>query len=200
MRTVLDAIEEQAATLYAAESRVLSRASVCVPMEGGFPVLLADWKGESRVYEALPARASLEDLEDEVLRAAWELGAWDVARDELGPPAAMDQPRAAEESIRVVVGDGPYLVRGGSSGASELDAEGVVIQLVGLATEHGAVCWSWLPNAFNSGRRRANGDRTLSPDGTRPPWEGTLYRPPITPRAERSHTTILDLAAPLQEG
>lgn len=191
MQTLLDIIELQARAQHMERGYPLRKIDVYVPKDGGFPVLATHW-GRNAIYEALPAWATLEEAETEVLDTCWELGAWDVERWEIGPSAAADDPQGTESMVRVAIGGGPYSVGAGSKAEVKLDSDEVIVQLAGLAFEHGLVRWDALPNAYNPERRSANADSTLLDDGTRMP-RGREGRHNLQPWGLVNHVTVYQL-------
>ncbi|MCZ7566156.1 MAG: diguanylate cyclase [Burkholderiales bacterium] len=106
-----------------------------------------------------------QDLENDALEAAWELGAWNLARVEARPyarPAAAHQERI---ECMTAFGVSPHDIEGEPVVVSEVpDAE----ELLDVAARAGYVCWQFRPVWCGLWKDVAC-DETLEPGGYRNP-------------------------------
>lgn len=169
------------------------------PAKSDFPGVSASvWsRAPDTTIMLQPLDAALRDAE--VLRAAWALGAWDVARFEHSPLAAGADPHDSRYGITVSFGRSPYLIMGDplSVGAEGDDA------LIDRAAKHGRIDWMFRPLALrNNLMRKSWGakDRTLKSDCTRagdPPFAPTPLHGPIErTTARQGHQHIYTLGKP----
>ena len=116
------------------------------------------------------------------MEAAWELGAWDVARAErdgcLRPGASSTE---ALECLQAF-GAFPCGVNGAEVFMSEAPDAGELVQ---LAAERGYLLWQFRP--VSGGIWPVAGDATLTPQGRRPP---PCPHRPIPPGCAGSHRTV----------
>jgi len=117
------------------------------------------------------------------LEAAWELGAWDIARAER--PACIRPGAESSEAMECMQAFGAYPF--GSPGdqvvvADTPDAD----ELLNLAARRGYLMWTFRPVHGGIWKEFAD-DTTLRPDGTREP---PCPVAPIPPGADRARRTV----------
>jgi hypothetical protein len=159
---------------------------------------LADVEGAEPVaYTPVPSSAlqlnerwsDLLDVDEATLDAAWQLGAWDVARAER--PGCMRRGAAATEPLECLQAFGafPYGVNGNQvvvSDAPDTD------DLVQLAANRGYLMWLFRPVSGGIWAEVAE-DATLSPEGRRAP--PCPYHP-IAPTCTGKRHTVYRLGMP----
>jgi hypothetical protein len=142
-----------------------------------------DAAAETIAYAPVPSSAlqvndrwdSLMIVELAAVEAAWELGAWDVARAERPSCGRLGAaPREGLECMQAF-GGFPYGVRGQSPVVAEApDAD----ELLQLAARRGYLMWLFRPVRGGIWGEVAN-DATLRPDGTRTPPCPVMPVPPV---------------------
>lgn len=118
-----------------------------VPLPGGdTPDGVTGMGGEAHPDEIilLPPQ-KLDDLERQIVSAAWALGAWDIARIEHPPLPPGADPMLAKWGIIIQFGDS---------------------EMISRAAKRGWITWSWRPT-WGSIRLHHNKDKTLDSDGGR---------------------------------
>jgi len=127
------------------------------------------------------------------MEAAWELGAWDVARAER--PGCLRPGAPSGEALECLQAFGafPFGVNGNQVVVADApDAD----ELVQLAAARGYLLWIFRPVSGGIWADYAD-DATLSPTGRRrPPCPHT----PIAPRCDRSRKTVYRFGVPLSTG
>lgn len=135
---------------------------------------------------ALQLNARWEDLvalDRATLEAAWELGAWDVARAER--PSCTRPGADSSEALECLQAFGafPY----GAEGAQMVVADAPdADDLIQAAARRGYLMWSFRPVHGGIWQEFAD-DATLKPDGTREP---PCPVPPVPPRSDRPRRTV----------
>jgi hypothetical protein len=131
-------------------------------------------------------------LERSALGAAWELGAWDVARAE--KPSCTRPGADSGEALECLQAFGAFPF---GSQANDLvvadtpDAD----ELINVAARRGYLMWLFRPVHGGIWQEYAD-DATLRPDGTREP---PCPVAPVAPRADRARRTVYRLGAPGRE-
>jgi hypothetical protein len=128
-------------------------------------------------------------LERAALGAAWELGAWDVARSER--PSCTRPGAESSEALQCLQAFGafPFGVNGNDVVVSEAqDAD----ELVSVAARHGYLMWLFRPVHRSIWMDHAE-DSTLRPDGTREP---PCPVQPLPPRGDRACRTVYRFGIP----
>lgn len=164
-----------------------------VPLPDTPLLLMLHWHGfraanpgrapaESSALRQVPASAlqltrrwnTLSLVEEEILDAAWQLGAWSLLRDERRGCNTMGAAAGEELACRQAFGDWPAIDGQESVVAEAPDSPG----LMRLAARRGYVCWQFRPVHGGVWRELAEDD-TLGAEGLRqPPC-------PLAPRACR---------------
>jgi len=125
------------------------------------------------------------------MQAAWELGAWDVARAEregcLRPGASSTEALECLQAFGAV----PCGVNGAEVFMSEAPDAGDLVQ---LAAERGYLMWQFRPVSGGIWAG-VTGDATLNPEGRRPP---PCPHRPIPPRCAGSRRTVYRFGVPAQ--
>lgn len=125
----------------------------------------------------------LLDLDRATLDAAWELGAWDVARAERPSCSRPGAPSAEAIDCLKAFGAFPYGVNGSQVVISEApDAD----ELLQVASRRGYLMWLFRPVHGGIWADVAD-DATLLPDGTRAP---PCPHPPIPPSLGKARRTV----------
>lgn len=124
------------------------------------------------------------------MEAAWELGAWDVARAERQPCTRPGAPSIEELECLQAFGAFPFGTADGNPMvvAEAPDAE----DLLHLATERGYLMWLFRPTRGGLWADFAD-DATLGSQGRRPP---PCPHRPIPPRCDGNRRTIVRLGIP----
>lgn len=123
------------------------------------------------------------------MEAAWELGAWDVARAER--PGCMRPGAASTEALECLqaFGSFPFGINGNQVVVSDApDAD----DLVQLAAGRGYLMWVFRPVKGGIWAEYA-GDATLTPEGRRPP---PCPHSPIPPTCEGKRKTVYRFGVP----
>jgi hypothetical protein len=134
---------------------------------------------------ALQLNARWEDLvtlDRATLEAAWELGAWDVARAER--PSCMRPGADSSEALECLQAFGafPYGAQGDQVVVADApDAD----DLINVAARRGYLMWIFRPVHGGIWQEFAD-DATLNPDGTREPPCPVLPVPPCSDRPRRT--------------
>ncbi|MEW5708848.1 MAG: diguanylate cyclase [Pseudomonadota bacterium] len=134
----------------------------------------------------------LRDLEEAALEAAWELGAWDLARAER--PSCTRPGADSQEALECLQAFGafPYGLHGMEVVVSEApDAD----ELLGLAARRGYLMWMFRPVHGGIWKEVAE-DATLNPDGTREP---PCPVEPLPVSGERARRTVYRFGQPLSQ-
>jgi len=129
-------------------------------------------------------------LDVAAMEAAWELGAWDVARAER--PGCLRPGASSTEALECLqaFGSFPFGVGGNQVVVSEApDAD----ELVQLAGSRGYLMWLFRPVSGGIWGEHAE-DATLTSDGRRPP---PCPHHPIPPRCDRQRQTVYRFGVPL---
>lgn len=122
------------------------------------------------------------------MEAAWELGAWDVARAERG--GCLRPGASSTEALECLQAFGAFPC--GLNGAEVFIREAPDAgELVQFAAERGYLVWQFRP--VSGGIWPAAGDATLTPQGRRPP---PCPHRPIPPRCDGSHRTVYRFGVP----
>jgi hypothetical protein len=148
-------------------------------------------------YKCVPSSAlQLNDRWDDVLtlerstlEAAWELGAWDVARAE--KPSCTRPGADSGEALECLQAFGAFPFGSQTNDlvvADTPDAD----ELINVAARRGYLMWMFRPVHGGIWQEYAE-DATLRPDGTREP---PCPVAPVAPRADRAHRTVYRLGAP----
>jgi hypothetical protein len=200
---LLDRIESQ---LIANRLPLMAITVAAVPYANTPVVLMLHWHGfvETRLadvtdanvvaFQPVPSSAlqindrwdRLDELENEVLDVAWELGAWDLARTEAVPfirPGACEQ-----ESLECMTAFGsiPMSIDGNAPVVAEVpDAQ----ELIEAAARAGYVNWLFRPVRGGVWTEVAD-DATLEQGGYRNPPCPVLAAPTRLPRTERSRRLV----------
>jgi hypothetical protein len=153
---------------------------------------LAELEGAQTVsFRSVPSSAlQLNDRWDDLVRldlaaleAAWELGAWDVARTER--PSCMRPGADSSEALECLQAFGafPYAPQGDQVIVADApDAE----DLINVAARRGYLMWTFRPVHGGIWQEFAD-DATLRPDGTREP---PCPVAPVPPRGDRARRTV----------
>jgi len=200
---LLDRIESQ---LIANRLPLMAITVAAVPYANTPVVLTLHWHGfvETRLadvtdanvvaYQPVPSSAlqindrwdRLDELENEVLDVAWELGAWDLARTEAVPfvrPGACQQ-----ESLECMTAFGslPIAIDGQAPFVAEVpDAQ----DLIEAASRSGYVNWLFRPVRGGVWNEVAD-DATLEEGGYRNPPCPYIAAPTRLPRAQRPRRVV----------
>jgi hypothetical protein len=200
---LLDRIESQ---LIANRLPLIGITVAAVPYANTPVVLTLHWHGfvETRLadvtdanvvaYQPVPSSAlqindrwdRLDELENEVLDVAWELGAWDLARTEAVP---FVRPGASEhESLECMTAFGsiPIAIDGQPPVVAEVpDAQ----DLIEAASRAGYVNWLFRPVRGGVWTEVAD-DATLQEGGYRNPPCPYLAAPTLLPRTQRPRRLV----------
>lgn len=147
------------------------------------PTRLADVDGANAIgYRSVPSSAlqinerwdDLEFLDLSAMEAAWELGAWDMARVERVPCLRPGADTSESVDCLRAFGNYPYLLDGEPPFVAETpDAP----DLVGVAARSGYLTWVFRPVRGGIWKTVAD-DQTLEVDGRRKPPCPYLSEPP----------------------
>ncbi len=160
---------------------------------------LADIEGAAPVrFTPVPSSAlqvndrwtGLRDLEEAALEAAWELGAWDLARAER--PSCTRPGAASTEALECLKAFGafPFGTQGADVVVSDApDAD----ELLGLAARKGYLMWLFRPVHGGIWKEVAE-DATLKPDGKRAP---PCPVEPVPARCDKPGKTVYRFGQPL---
>lgn len=151
------------------------------PLEGAQPV----------AFRAVPSSAlqlnerwdTLLSVDRAALEAAWELGAWDVARAER--PACMRPGADSSEALDCMKAFGAFPFGATADQVVVADAPDAD-ELLNLAARRGYLMWTFRPVHGGIWKEFAD-DTTLRPDGTREP---PCPVEPIPPAADRARRTV----------
>ena len=125
---------------------------------------------------------ALEQLDNEMLDAAWQLGAWDLVREEHRACSVVGAPLREAIACRQAFGDNPFAPDDEVHLVAEAPDRG---ELRDAAARVGYVRWAFRPVA--AGLWRAAGmDDSLLPDGRRLPPCPVAPRPSVGTRVSRS--------------
>ena len=208
---LLDRIESQ---LIANRLPLMGITVAAVPYANTPIVLTLHWHGfvETRLadvtdanviaYQPVPSSAlqindrwdRLDELENEVLDVAWQLGAWDLARTEAVPfvrPGATEQ-----ESLECMTAFGalPIAIDGQAPFVAEVpDAQ----DLIEAASRSGYVNWLFRPVRGGVWNEVAD-DETLEEGGYRNPACPYLAAPTRLPRAQRPRRVVYQFGRGLE--
>jgi len=208
---LLDRIESQ---LIANRLPLMGITVAAVPYANTPVVLTLHWHGfvETRLadvtdanviaYQPVPSSAlqindrwdRLDELENEVLDVAWQLGAWDLARTEAVPfvrPGATEQ-----ESLECMTAFGalPIAIDGQAPFVAEVpDAQ----DLIEAASRSGYVNWLFRPVRGGVWNEVAD-DETLEEGGYRNPACPYLAAPTRLPRAQRPRRVVYQFGRGLE--
>ena len=148
-------------------------------------------------YQAVPSSAlqvndrwdRLDQLENEVLDVAWELGAWDLARTEALPFVRPGAPEQESLECMNAFGTAPLSIAGQSSIVAEVpDAE----DLIQAASRAGYLQWLFRPVRGGLWAELAE-DTTLEAGGYRNPPCPILAQPTRSGRGRRSRKVVYQL-------
>jgi hypothetical protein len=200
---LLDQIETQ---LISNRLPLVAVTVAAVPYANTPVVLTLHWHGfvENRLadvpeaevvaYQAVPSSAlqvndrwdRLDQLENEVLDVAWELGAWDLARTEALPFVRPGAPEQESLECMSAFGTAPLSLDGQSSIVAEVpDAE----DLIQAASRAGYLQWLFRP--VRGGLwADVSEDATLQEGGYRNPPCPLLAQPTRTRRAQRPRKVV----------
>ena len=135
----------------------------------------------SSALQLSPRWLQLEELDRDMLDAAWQLGAWSLTREERRGCDAPGAPIREAVACRQAFGDNPFDPQDDSHLVVEApDRE----ELVSLAARLGYVSWSFRPVAHGLWRD-AGADDTLQFDGRRRPPCPVDAQPPVGTRIVR---------------
>jgi len=200
---LLDRIESQ---LIANRLPLMGVTVAAVPYANTPVVLTLHWHGfvETRLadvtdanvvaYQPVPSSAlqindrwdRLDELENEVLDVAWQLGAWDLARTEAVPFVRAGA--CEQESLECMTAFGalPIAIDGQSPFVAEVpDAQ----DLIEAASRSGYVNWLFRPVRGGVWNEVAD-DETLEEGGYRNPACPYIAAPTRSPRAQRSRRVV----------
>jgi hypothetical protein len=159
--------------------------------------LIDDEEANAISYTPIPSSAlqlndrwqSLVAVDRAAMEAAWELGAWDVARAER--PGCMRPGAAGTEALECLqaFGSFPYGINGSQVVVSDApDAD----ELVQLAAQRGYLMWLFRPVKGSIWAEYAD-DATLGPEGTR---QGPCPHRPIPPDCSGKRKTVYRFGVP----
>lgn len=142
-------------------------------------------------FRAVPSSAlqvndrwqNLLAVDHAALEAAWELGAWDIARAER--PACLRPGADSSEAMDCLKAFGAFPFGAGADQVVVADAPDAE-ELLDLAARRGYLTWTFRPVRGGIWKEFAD-DTTLRPDGTREP---PCPVAPIPPAANRARRTI----------
>jgi len=127
------------------------------------------------------------------MEAAWELGAWDVARAER--PACLRPGAYGAEALECLQAFGTFPFGANANNAVVADAPDAD-ELVQLAAARGYLLWLFRPVSGGIWAECAD-DATLTAEGRRPP---TCPVSPIPPACDRKRKTVYRFGVPLAVG
>ena len=200
---LLDRIETQ---LISNRLPVVAITLAAVPYANTPVVLTLHWHGfvESRLaaleeaevvsYQAVPSSAlqvnerwdRLDQLENEVLDVAWELGSWDLARTEALPFVRPGAPQQESLECMSAFGSTPVAIDGQPPVVAEVpDAT----DLIAAASRAGYVQWLFRPVRGGVWAEVAQ-DETLQEGGYRNPPCPYVALPTRPPRSRRSRKVV----------
>ena len=200
---LLDRIETQ---LVSNRLPLVAITVAAVPYANTPVVLTLHWHGfiENRLadvedaevvsYQAVPSSAlqlnerwdRLEQLENEVLDVAWELGSWDLARTEALPFVRAGAPEQESLECMTAFGTVPLAIEGQSAIVSEVpDAD----DLIQAASRSGYLQWLFRPVHGGVWADVAE-DATLQEGGYRNPPCPYLALPTRVDRARRARKVV----------
>src|SRR6266545_4321665 len=203
---ILDCIQDQVA---ATNLPLVAITLAAVPCPDTPVILTLHWHGfikeklvdleeaEAISYTPIPSSAlqlnerwrSLIAVDRAAMEAAWELGAWDVARAER--PGCMRRGADCTEALECLQAFGafPFGLNGSQIVVSDApDAD----DLVQLAAERGYLMWAFRPVKGGIWAEYAD-DATLGPEGTRP---GPCPHRPIPPTCSGKRQTVYRFGVP----
>ena len=203
---ILECIEDQIA---ATHLPLVGITLAAVPCPDTPVILTLHWHGfikekladleeaEAISYTPIPSSAlqlndrwkSLVSVDSAAMNAAWELGAWDVARAER--PGCMRPGADSAEALECLqaFGSYPYGIAGNQVVVSDTpDAE----DLIQLAAQRGYLMWVFRPVKGGIWAKYAD-DATLGPEGTRP---GPCPHRPIPPSCNGKRQTVYRFGVP----
>jgi hypothetical protein len=128
-------------------------------------------------------------LERSALEAAWELGAWDVARAE--KPSCTRPGANSSEALECLQAFGAFPFGGQAQDVVVADAPDAD-ELINVAARRGYLMWMFRPVHGGIWKDYA-ADATLRPDGTREP---PCPVAPLPPRADRARRTVYRFGVP----
>lgn len=207
---ILDRIEDQIA---ATGLPLFGITLAAVPCPDTPVILTLHWHGfikeklaeieeaEAVSYTPIPSSAlqlnerwhNLVAVDRAAMEAAWELGAWDVARAER--PGCMRPGAATTEALECLqaFGSFPYGINGNQVVVADApDSD----ELVQLAAARGYLLWLFRPVNGGIWGEYAD-DATLAADGRRPP---PCPHRPIPPTCEGKRRTIYRFGVPAHNG
>jgi hypothetical protein len=207
---ILERIEDQ---IVATKLPLVGITLAAVPCPDTPVILTLHWHGfirqklieledaEPVAYTPIPSSAlqlndrwrSLLAVDEAAMEAAWELGAWDVARAER--PACMRAGASCTEALECLqaFGSFPYGINGNQVVISDApDAD----DLVQVAAECGYLMWRFRPVRGGIWAEFAD-DATLGPEGTRP---GPCPHRPIPPVCDGKRETVYRFGVSAQRG
>jgi len=117
------------------------------------------------------------------MEAAWELGAWDIARAERRSCMRLGAPSTEALECLQAFGSFPFGVNGSQMVVAEAPDAGELVQ---LAAARGYLMWQFRPVSGGIWAEVAD-DATLSPEGRRPP---PCPHRPIPPKCSGSRKTV----------
>jgi len=126
--------------------------------------------------------AALEELDQEMLDAAWQLGAWDLVREERRACSVVGASAQEALACRQAFGDNPFAPEEEEHLVTEAPDRG---ELRDVAARVGYVRWAFRPVAASLWQA-AGMDDSLLPDGRRPPPCPVAPRPAVGTRVSRS--------------
>lgn len=203
---ILECIEDQMA---ATNLPLVGITLVAVPCPDTPVILTLHWHGfikekladieeaETISYTPIPSSAlqlndrwnTLVSVDRATMNAAWELGAWDVARAER--PGCMRPGAQSTEALECLqaFGSFPFGTAGSQVVVSDApDAD----ELVQLAAQRGYLMWVFRPVKGGIWAEYAD-DATLGPEGTRP---GPCPHRPIPPTCAGRRQTVYRFGVP----
>lgn len=203
---ILECIEDQMA---ATNLPLVGITLVAVPCPDTPVILTLHWHGfikekladieeaETISYTPIPSSAlqlndrwnTLVSVDRATMNAAWELGAWDVARAER--PGCMRPGAQSTEALECLqaFGSFPFGMAGSQVVVSDApDAD----ELVQLAAQRGYLMWVFRPVKGGIWAEYAD-DATLGPEGTRP---GPCPHRPIPPTCAGRRQTVYRFGVP----
>jgi len=124
----------------------------------------------------------LEQLDHEMLDAAWQLGAWDLVREEHRACSVVGASAQEALACRQAFGDNPFAPDDEGHLVAEAPERG---ELRDAAARVGYVRWAFRPVAASLWQA-AGMDDSLLPDGRRLPPCPVAPRPPVGTRVSRS--------------
>jgi hypothetical protein len=157
-------------------------------------------KAEAVSYMPVPSSAlqlndrwgDLMTVDRAAMEAAWELGAWDVARAER--PSCLRPGAYGSEAIECLQAFGTFPFGAAASNAVVADTPDAD-ELLQLAARRGYLLWVFRPVSGGIWADYAD-DATLNPDGRRQP---PCPLSPIPPRCDSKRKTVYRFGVPLSE-